>query len=88
MYRYESARVGLYGFELAKPKVKAKPKPRKAKAVDVAPPVMIEVSEPGKRPVALLLANKFDLGGKKDPTGWWMSEKRKAFTVLSSFNHG
>ena len=26
--------------------------------------------------VEVLLAKKFDIGGKVDPEGWWISEKR------------
>lgn len=73
--------MALHGFKLPAPKPKSKRKPRQPKVVDesLLSPV-IEVSQPGKRDVNLLLANKFNLGGKTDSTGWWMSEKR-------SFSH-
>ena len=33
----------------------------------------------------LLLAHKFDLDGKIDPKGWWVSEKRASLSLFSIF---
>lgn len=35
-----------------------------------------------KKVIKVLLANKFELEGKKDPTGWWVSEKRASASLL------
>lgn len=39
-----------------------------------------------KREVKLLLANKFEIGGKKDPTGWFISEKCTSSSISSSLS--
>lgn len=38
-----------------------------------------------KKVVQVLLAKKFEWGGKIDPTGWWMSEKRELDRSLQGF---
>jgi hypothetical protein len=37
--------------------------------------VKVPVEKLEKRDVQVLLAKSFEMGGKIDPTGWWMSEK-------------
>ena len=57
--------------DFAAPAPKKKAAPRKKKAVE-------EDNTPGEVSnnfVPLLLATKYELGGKKDPKGMWVSEK-------------
>ena len=91
--RYEDARLAAKGFALPAPTAKPAKKrpapvtkaPAKAKkgtkeedeVDDPSPPVVKE-----KRVVEVLLAKKFEIGGKLSPEGWWMSEKC-AFRFLS-----
>jgi len=61
--KYEAARVKLKNPNGPPPTTS---KAAKGKAAD---------GTSGKKAIAVLLANKWDLGDGPDPTGWWMSEK-------------
>lgn len=85
--RYEEARLALKGVALPLPTAKAGKKraaPVKAQAKakkgkkgededEVDDPTPVAGKE--KKVVEVLLAKKFEIGGKISPEGWWMSEK-------------
>lgn len=51
------------------------PTKEKVKKVRKSKVVKVVVEKLDKRDVKVLLAKSFEMGGKIDPTGWWMSEK-------------
>lgn len=69
----------------AVPKVKKEVVPKVKK--EAVPKVIKEVLDPdgvnpNKREVSVLLAKKFELGGKISPVGYWVSEKCKPFQTI------
>ncbi|KAH8921395.1 DNA ligase/mRNA capping enzyme [Atractiella rhizophila] len=76
---YEKVRLEAKGVEVPTSPVKGKGK-RKAADSDSPSKKKKKTNDDGDDDddsvtVQVLLANKFDLEGKQDPTGWWISEK-------------
>jgi hypothetical protein len=84
--RYEKARLASHGVDISEPTKKPSRK-RKANKTDeeddnASTSKKAKKDEDAQIEVNLLLANKFDLSGGKDPTGWWVSEKRTSSNLL------
>lgn len=93
---HEDARLAAAGFTPpapgAKKRAAAAPKAssskKKAKADDDDDDGAISSGTPASgakrtKDVAVLLAKKFELGGKVDPEGWWVSEKCELVWMLN-----